>query len=531
MKILSVGTISCLLLINIAVCSSFGLGNNELKAIFSETIKPVEQSDQIPDKVILIGFDGFSWRQIQLLIDEGKMPNFQELMKNGCAINLASTDFPSSAVSWPSIMTGCKPEKTGISSFFKLDPDSYKLVLNHSRFRKVKALWELASDAGKKCFSVNVPMSWPCDKIDGVMIAGLLSPQNEVFTFPESISKPLRDNGYVTGYRQFRQSLKFGGPAFADTGGAMDVNSLFDIAMTRYQVVQYLTRQMSWDLGIVVFTLVDRFQHNQGALGTPMIQHACKQMDVLLGGLMKSIPENTSIVVCSDHGFREYKHTFLMAEWLNRNGYINTNGKGQPIWNSTRIIPLDRVGNCGLYRFNVKDREKNGILSGDRKDQLIVSLKEQLSGLHDENGNRIVESISSLSGQNGSADILIKLRSDLLLNNSMDVTGNLYRTLLQSIYDHENAGVGLLYSPGKIAENKRIDASVFDISPTVLQLLGLDIPSNMDGKILKSAFVDLWLQQNKAASIKSSERKVQVQELRLEDNDVMTQLKALGYIN
>ncbi|MCD4655797.1 alkaline phosphatase family protein [bacterium] len=507
------------------------LTNSDLEKIFIGVTGTANTLTGSSNKLLLVGFDGFTWRQIQPLISAGQMPNFKKLMEDGCALDLASTDFPSSAASWPSIMTGCKSTQTGINSFFKIDSTTYDLTLNHSRFRKVKALWELVSDAGKTCFSINVPMSWPPDDVNGVMITGLLSPKNKSFTFPESISEPLRKAGYVTGYRQFRQSLKFGGPAFADTGMAIDVNALLDIALTRYQVAQFLVKQTKWDLGIVVFTLVDRFQHNQESLGTSMIQHACKQMDMLLGGLVTSIPENTMVVLCSDHGFREYKETFLQAEWFRRNGYIHTDGQGQPIWCKTRLIPLDRVGNCGLYRWNVSGREKEGVISANQRENLFAALKEQLASLYDQNGNQIVESVSAFPEENGGADFIIRLRSDLLLNNSMDVSGDLYKILQRSVYDHENEGVGLLYAPGIITGNNRLSASVLDLTPTILQLLDLPIPMNMDGSVLKGAFLESWLQLHQVRQMGSSRRVVQKSDLRLQDDDIMTQLKSLGYIN
>ncbi|HPQ38744.1 MAG TPA: alkaline phosphatase family protein [bacterium] len=502
--------------------------------LLDKIIQPaLDQQPDIPPeipRILLIGFDGFTWRQIQPLLDQGELPHFAKVLKNGAGIRLQATDFPSSAASWPSIMTGCSPDKTGIYSFFRMDPDTYELHLNHAGYRKTKALWEIVSDAGFPVFAVNVPMSWPPDTVNGTIITGLLSPENGVFTHPPELSAPLRDAGYVTGYRRFRETLKFGGPAFTRNGDDMDVNTLFDIALNRYRVVHYLVTRTPWRFGAVVFTLADRFQHNQTALGTPMIQHACKQMDVLLGGLMNAIPSNTYVVVCSDHGFRKYETTFLLGEWLRRNGYIVTGGDSQPDFEKTRLIPLDRVGNAGLYRWNIQGRESRGTVPLSAKSEMVQQLEKRLNEIRDASGSPVVRHVRIFSGDDGGPDILVELTPDLLLNNFLDVPGPLERTLEQPVYDHEHNGVGIVSGPGIRPSGNRINASVLDIAPTCTYAAGLPVPDTMDGTVLTQLFTPQWFNDHPVRVNGSSDRKVRNITKPLKDESVMNQLKSLGYI-
>lgn len=506
------------------------LDGETLKQIFHELPEARESQSGNQSRLLLVGFDGFTWRQIQPLLDRGALHNLKKLMGNGIEIQLTATDFPSSAASWPSIMTGCEPETTGMYSFFRMDPETYELYLNHGGYRKTKALWEIVSDTGAPVFSVNVPMSWPPDNIRGTMITGLLSPESGVFTHPSVLSNRLREAGYVTGYRRFRDTLKFGGPAFTDNGGAMDVNTLFDIALNRYQVTHYLMTNTAWKFGTVVFTLVDRFQHNQTALGTPMIQHACRQMDVLLGGLMKAVPPDTFIVISSDHGFRRYDRTFLMGEWLCRNGFIVSGDDDSPDWDKTRLIPLDRVGNCGLYRWNVKGREARGVISPTAVSNEFQRLRNALKAIRDTDGRPVVSEVNRLSGDDGGPEILIRIQPDFLLNNFMGVQGPLERNLQQPIYDHEHEGIGVVSGPGIRHGDQRIRASVVDIAPTCLYALGLPVPKTMDGKVLNQVFLPEWLEKHTLEVSESSARKLQGNRVRLDDESVMSQLKSLGYI-
>jgi hypothetical protein len=49
---------------------------------------------------------------------------------------------------------------------------------------------------------------------------------------------------------------------------------------------------------------------------------------------------------------------------------------------------------------------------------------------------------------------------------------------------------GILFMMGKnIKENKKINASVLDIVPTILAMLNIPIPPHIDGKLIKDAFI------------------------------------------
>jgi len=506
------------------------LNNSSLEAVFRTVSLPDKPASNATPRLLLIGFDGFTWRRIQPLLDQEALPNLSALLDRGVGMNLEAAEFPSSAASWPSIMTGCSPRTNDMYSFFRMDPETYGLHLNHSGYRKTKALWELVSESDLPAFALNVPMSWPPDPIKGVMIGGLLSPEKEIFTHPAALGKPLRDAGYMTGYRQFRDSLEFGGPAFVQKKGAMDVNTLFDIALNRYRVAHYLVTETPWTFGTVVFTLADRFQHNQSALGTPMIEHASRQMDVLLGGLMKAVGNNTVIVLCSDHGFRKYEHTFLMAEWLRRNGFIVADEQGKPVWTKTRLIPLDRVGNCGLYRWNLSGREKNGTISPDKKTEWFNRLREALKTITLNDGRPVVKKIAALPGDNVGPDVLIELQPYLLLNNFMNVPGNPAKILEQPIYDHEHGGIGVISGPGIRQSGRRIDADVIDIAPTCLYALDQTVPRTMDGRVLTEVFDSEWTRAHPVRYRESSAREPRSDTLRLNNETVMSRLKSLGYI-
>ena len=115
---------------------------------------------------IVIGIDGAKPKFIEKWIDE--LSTLQKFYP--CYGKLASTLPPSSAPAWTSIVTGVTPEKHGIYDFFYFD-NGIKVV--SSRHRRMPAIWNLLSDIGKRSIVINVPMTYPPERVNGIIISGL----------------------------------------------------------------------------------------------------------------------------------------------------------------------------------------------------------------------------------------------------------------------------------------------------------------------------------------------------------------------
>jgi len=493
---------------------------------------PVKGKHIFKQKVLIVGFDGFTYRIVDKLISEETMVNFKKIIMGGSRLNLRSTDFPSSAVAWPAISTGCGPEKTGLDAFFYLDPGNYEFKLANATFRESYTIWELVSQQGKCPVVVNVPMSFPPAPTKGVILAGLLSPEQGTFTQPGSLSPVLRKLGYRTGYQAFKNAIQLGETAFCFSGEGLDINDMFDITLNRYTLTAFLLNRVDWDLGMVVFTLPDRLQHNQAQLGTSVIEHAYRQMDVLLGGLMKKMDENTTLMVISDHGFRPYTRVFNLGSWLIDEGYIRLDPTGSPDWTQSKIIPIDRVGSTAALRWNILDREGSGILN---QEQIKVNspefnrLKEKLQALQDSNGNQVIREVRQIKSSRSGPEILVETM-EWQMQCSMVHGAPWFSYLEEPVYDHEHNGIGILYHPGVIRSGINLDCHVTDITPTALYQLGMSIPEDLDGRAITEAIEPEYQKRNPVRKIDSSiQRKVNIQ-TDFDQKHVKDQLKALGYL-
>lgn len=118
-----------------------------------------------PRNVVVIGIDGATWYVIRQLAREGQMPNVDRLMKNGAWGDLQTMAPTVSPAIWTTIATGYSPERHGITDFATQIPDSGAMTLIGSTQRREAAIWNLASDAGISVGVVNWWATFPAESV------------------------------------------------------------------------------------------------------------------------------------------------------------------------------------------------------------------------------------------------------------------------------------------------------------------------------------------------------------------------------
>ncbi|MFN7963044.1 MAG: alkaline phosphatase family protein [Thermoanaerobaculia bacterium] len=123
-----------------------------------------------PSRLLVLGLDGFDPVAMDRLMREGKLPNLARLRREG-AYGPLHVDPPLlSPVVWTTIATGKRPEAHGIGHFTAVDVDGQEIPVT-SRMRRVKALWNLFSEAGKKVGVVGWWATWPAEDVNGVVVS------------------------------------------------------------------------------------------------------------------------------------------------------------------------------------------------------------------------------------------------------------------------------------------------------------------------------------------------------------------------
>ncbi len=122
-------------------------------------------------RVLILGLDGLDPRAVDLLMAEGKMANFKRLRQGGAFGKLLSTKPLLSPIIWTTIATGKRPDVHGIGHFTAIDNATGEKRPVTSRMRRVKALWNIASEARREVAVVGWWATWPAEKIRGNLVS------------------------------------------------------------------------------------------------------------------------------------------------------------------------------------------------------------------------------------------------------------------------------------------------------------------------------------------------------------------------
>jgi tetratricopeptide (TPR) repeat protein len=279
--------------------------------------------------VVILGLDGADWLAIGPLVRDGKLPGFARLMAVGRTGVMASTPPLISPIIWTTIATGQHPENHGILDFMVDLPGGRQSPVT-STHRLSPALWNLASEAGRRVAFVGWWATWPAEPVRGVMVsdalapqlaradarldAGLVSPETATSRVMARVVRPidlrLEDlSAYVALSRAEFDAARSAGRAPA---GRLYENRLAHLATVVASTRSYsaialdLLRTEHPDVLGVYLEAIDTVSHlfvRDPARGPQAIAQAYRDADALLRQLAEASSPEALVVVCSDHGF------------------------------------------------------------------------------------------------------------------------------------------------------------------------------------------------------------------------------------
>lgn len=230
-----------------------------------------------------------------------------------------------------------------------------------------------------------------------------------------------------------------------------------------------------------------------------------RKMDDILGKVMSGLGEDDTLIILSDHGFDTFRRAVHVNTWLRKMGYLELKdpsaAEGAELlqaidWSGTKAYAL---GFGGIY-INQRGREGMGIVDPGKETQ---DLKEEISrGLlewKDEKYDQPVvhnvyarEDIFWGEHAGGAPDLYIGFNTGYRASWQTAIGGvpadliedNLKKWSGDHLFDPALVP-GVLFSNRKIV---REDPAIYDIAPTVLQLIGYQQEElqalNLDGEPL-----------------------------------------------
>lgn len=547
-------------------------------------------------KVLVIGLDGATWNIISLGVAAGKLRNLAKIIRDGVSGVLNSTMPPMTCPAWISFATGKNPGKLGVFNFLNRKAFTYELEMVSSLSIDSKCLWEILSDEGLRVGVLNIPTTFPPKKVNGFLVCGWPIPSNNVgFTYPRKLKSILDD--VVGGYEVERALVAWrqsGEDSFLEGlyGTTEKEARATTYLVERYPWDFFITVFVGTDPIQHFFWKhmdVNHPRHDPKMArkyGEAILEYY-EELDSIIGDLIERINwRTTTLIIMSDHGFGPVYERFHINEWLKAKGLLKL--KRTSLAHLWSVIPHERLYSLlvrtGLRRFlelipsrarellpmfetsigahidwgstkaysyggvghifiNLKGREPKGVVNpGKEYEELRHYLIEELLHLGDPITGKKFK-VKAFKGEelywgekmDRAPDIVFVVNEFKCQVSESFAFGNVFDYSLLSAHDnaHHNRD-GILMVTGKnIKKRKSIRAEIVDLAPTILYIMGVPIPRDIDGKVLKNIFVRDFLRRNPIKYAKASAHKKQ-EEFKYSDEEfkkIRERLETLGYIS
>lgn len=556
--------------------------------------------DKNDRKVCVIGLDGATFDVIKPLVAQGKLPNLARLMQEGLSQALPSVIPPITTSAWTSFMTGKNPGKHGIFHFRATPSDMDCEEFTSGAFIGCKTMWETFTENDVQVGVVNMPMAYPVHPVKGFMISGMMTPSESVqFAHPPEILDEIKQ---AVGEYHLDPKVQALGAAALEQW----VQGFFDVEEQRGKAIVHLVKEKPWDLFVAIVDITDRVGHlcwryyrqqKDGAPErvrkdvTPLLRDGivrCYELaDKIVGDILRELPDDTTVLVMSDHGFGSCEKLFYTNEWLSRNGWLSprratpfnySKVHGWQVRRTTLENILVRMGANALRRrlprkmlervivvpilrrrqssysinwrrtkaygagrgiyINLKGRQPEGTVEpGEEYERLRDEILTRLRGLKDPQTGELVvthayrrEEIYKGAFTEDAPDILFGLNHLAYVQVDQLVFGRLFRPSRGGT--HRMEGILMMKGTNVNPQASLGDICITDIAPTLHYLLGLPVPDDMDGHVLTGAFNADYVASHPVETIHVEQEDVRRRgELNPDDAaELEKRLKLLGYI-
>jgi Uncharacterized conserved protein len=486
----------------------------------------------ISPKVIVIGWDGATFDIIRPLVEQGRMPVIARFMERGAFGQLESTTPAVTPVAWTTMTTGCNPGKHGIFDGHQLDAATGRIRFANASMRCVPPIWSILSDAGRTAAVLNVPVTYPPDDINGVLIPGMFSPaQARDAIHPADFGHEFekRFGKHIDSPPKYDDPVRY-------------LKSLLQGIEKRRAMVEYLMDANPWDFMFAVFMETDRVQHffweyrdpthaRHAELGNA-VERIYMALDAALGTIMAKAGDDTTVAVVSDHGAGPLHTGIFLNRWLLDNELLHLTtpmesslhpGTSHRLGRLTRkVLATLGIGTADDRADTINNRFRSTIdwdrtlaysdgmggsiyfneeqVDAAKRDALTFAIHNGLLSLKHPHRNEPVidaivrrEDIYHGPETDNGPDLIVECAPgyqiyaphEFLLHQ----TGNPEALFVDHPWcgRHEKYGVFLLHGPAIRPGTDFSVCAMADVAPTLLALMATPIPTHMDGTAVASA--------------------------------------------
>ncbi|QRV14401.1 alkaline phosphatase family protein [Haloterrigena salifodinae] len=428
------------------------------------------RGDDAP-RVAFIGVDGVPYSLLSE--NEELFPNFAAIADEGTAGEISSIVPPESSACWPSLTTGVNPGETGVYGFQDREVGTYDTYVPMGREVQADRVWDRVQEDGRKATVMNVPVTFPPQRNVQRMVSGFLSPGLEKAAYPDDV-------------RDYLETLDYRIDVNPKLGHQEDKSEFIEDAHAtvdaRFEAFKHYIEEDDWDLFFGVFMTTDRVNHflfkdyeRDGEYKDEFIEFYQK-VDDYIGRLRDALPEDVTMIVASDHGFTSLDYEVHFNEWLREEG-----------WLSFKTDDPEELGDIaddtkaysfipGRFYINLEGREPRGSVPEDEYDEVRDQLKADLEALEGPNGNKVVERVvekeEAFRGDHDdiAPDLVAIPNKGFDLKSGFKADSDIFTSGPRNgMHSFDNTSLYMDTPEATIG-----DADLFDITPTILDLLEVD---------------------------------------------------------
>jgi len=445
-----------------------------------------------------------------------------------------------------------------------------------SAYYENRSVWDFLGKNGYRVGIYNYPTLSPPPKVNGFAVSGMGGYKKEDKCFPKELEDELSrlTDGFEVYLnlrnRKYRKNIF----SFFDD---------LDRLIAKQELgLRYLVTEKVWDFFFAVFHFTDWMQHilwehiddehpTYDRDLSPRVQERFREtwnkIDSVIGWLLETLPDCNFMIV-SDHGAGALDSAFYPNTWLEEKGWLKAKHSGwkrtvseklKPLsaeidnkylsavvrvlltkvlkirgsadlidWSNTLAYCPDHAGMFGCINLTPMGKE-----SKELRSEIIEELR------------RVPDTVDGVQ----KVDILLpeELYTGPLVDRSPDIlfVVNEYRASVEvdltkdafvptpsiGLRTGSHRANGVFLARGAAFQNVQLgEISILDIAPTILSLFDLEIPAEMDGRVITECITPELV---KSLNIRRSE-KGELQDTSIEDkgdlDEMKKMLEALGYM-